>query len=130
MATTTPPAQADLFLRRTVTALPDPPPKAHPDFHNTSGLNGKELVKARRKAQTQASAVSNLFQNNPSWERSARDVHRLLGGDRHALLTSIRRTLTGLEQSGVLVRTKQRMGVAGAPEWLYMLAPRWLDHGR
>lgn len=89
-------------------------------FYNSTPIQGDLLLQARRIAGEQDTAVMKVFEDGkphtPSevWEKLVSSGHNIL-------LTSVRRSVTGLEHAGALVKLDDsRMGPYGRPERIWI----------
>lgn len=91
-------------------------------FHNTTNLDGTVLGLSEEKAKRQERRVLKIFQDNQCfmspqyvWHFSGMDVENIP-------LTSVRRAITNLTESGQLVKTKKKViGKYGAKTHCWIL---------
>ena len=86
-------------------------------YHNTTEKKGEELHKAQIKASGQTEAILKLFQQHPHTSFTPWDVHLHMG--QQMMITSIRRAITTLTDSGYLVKTEERRKSGPANETNY-----------
>lgn len=89
-------------------------------FFNTTNERGSELIKREISANTQEYIVLNYFKQNPEKFIPAHEVHqKTLRG---VPLTSARRCLSNLKNSGVIEKTTEKVdGPYGKPVYTYKL---------
>lgn len=87
-------------------------------FYNTIHLTGEELARAVQSTDTQEQIILRFLSSNAG-EWSAWDLHQQ-PNFYHLPITSIRRALTNLCQSGAIVTTGMKMGTYGKPVHTYM----------
>ncbi len=91
----------------------------YPDYHQTTPLSSTQLLVAVVEAKAQDEAVLAIYSTGIA--RSPSQVHHMLErlGKRWPL-TSIRRSITGLQKNGHLRKLDElRMGSYGKPEHLW-----------
>lgn len=86
-------------------------------FYNTSHLTASTLTDARQKAAKQDDVVLATFR---ALGRPASPSEVLAASGLRCPLTSVRRSISNLTDSGLLEKTdQQRMGPFGRPEYLW-----------
>lgn len=94
-------------------------------YHNTNGLQGKDLVKAETKAKSQEEKVLEIFKQNKSLSASQAWDRYIDLEIRQTPLTSIRRAITNLCKSGKLKKSELMVtGIYDKPEYIYRLVNR------
>jgi len=98
-------------------------------FYNTINLVGIELFEAEKAAQTQEDKILLFFKNNPG-NYSPSKIHEILIVNKviHSLtpITSIRRAITNLTNSGQLLMTDEMEdGPLGKPEHQWKIKPKF-----
>lgn len=91
-------------------------------FYNTNQTTGAELVKAKRDAGNQQDLILEYFQSVPNAILTPSHIHRVLFHNQATPLTSIRRAISNLTETGKLRKTKlTRPGLYGKNEhcWQY-----------
>jgi hypothetical protein len=89
-------------------------------FYNTPKLDGKPMVKAERDAEGQETVLLRYFKLYKSMSASQAHSHF----PKSVPLTSIRRAMTNLMKAGKVEKTeKQRIGLYGKPEFIYVALP-------
>lgn len=88
---------------------------------NTTEKKGEELEEAQTKCSKQTEKILRLFQQHPRTGFTPWDVHYQLG--QQMMITSIRRAMTTLTDSGYLVKTgeRRRSGPAGETSYTWRL---------
>ena len=90
-------------------------------FYNTIELNGSDLDRAKKRADTQESKVLAFFNLRPAYLYTPFEVQeKVMPG---VPITSVRRAITNLEKAGHLRKTKVRgVGKYGVPNYCWQLA--------
>ena len=90
-------------------------------YYNTTSQNGQELKDYTKKAETQEELILKTFQRlkyltpSEAWKAS--------GQEQKSPITSIRRAITDLTNSGALIKTEiKKDGLYGRPESVYKIA--------
>jgi hypothetical protein len=86
-------------------------------YHQTTYLTQKQLSDYELIAQTQDQKILNHFARFPVTGFSCDDIELIFP---EMLITSIRRALTDLADSGNIVKTGQRTGKHGRPVNVYL----------
>ena len=100
-----------------------PPMEGHEvGFHNTTNESGKQLELFTAKAHNQNQAVYEMFQRYNSLSASE-CFTRLQNHTRLTwILTSVRRSITTLTNTGKLIKTEKKVnGLYGRPEYVYTI---------
>ena len=96
-----------------------------PHYHNTTNLSGPALMQAVAKAEKQDEAVLLIYkETRKAWSPS--QIHASLEKAGRLLpITSVRRAITNLTNTGDLVKcVEQRVGLYGALEGLWQINPK------
>lgn len=102
-------------------------------YFNTTHVLGKQLNEYNEKAQSQEDRILRFFLAMYPQKYSASDVWRQCFRQSEAIyatvpLTSVRRAITNLYNSGDLVKTnEQKDGVYGRPEYLWKISTQHLQ---
>ena len=92
-----------------------------PDYFNTTSQKDPILTVYRDKATHQNKKVMEFFEKNPYKLFTPEEVHRAVFNDKTPI-TSVRRSITVLEQAGRLVKTdEQRMSSFNRPAYCWKL---------
>jgi hypothetical protein len=87
-------------------------------YHNTTDLEGPELVSRQVKAVKQDDVVLDVFRRHGASLLSPEMVWNMTG--QSCPITSIRRAITNLTKAGHLVKTDQKkLGMYGAKSYLW-----------
>ena len=90
-------------------------------FYNTINLTGDELAKSIANAKTQDEKIYNYFLLNPEKLFTPFDVLNAVF-DSDTPITSVRRSITNLEQNGKLTKTNVQKGETfGKPNYMWKL---------
>ena len=93
-------------------------------YYNTTDERGAPLRRYKRKAGTQRDRIAHLFERSWAVSLSPSNVHNILFSDA-VPLTSVRRAMSDLAQSGYLTRTGMLVdGPYGRREHLWRLTER------
>ena len=92
--------------------------KPEQSYFNTTKLSGDKLKANKKKARSQDDVILDFFRKNKGVLMTPRHVHNTLF-DESILLTSVRRTITNLTNSGYLEKTNVKM------EGLYKNSPEF-----
>lgn len=88
-------------------------------YFNTTGLSGEQLGLFEAKADSQDVIILEIYRRFNSL--TASECYKLFP-DRTTPLTSIRRSITNLFNSGKLVKTEHKKpGIYGRPEYIYRI---------
>lgn len=96
-------------------------------FYNTINLHGRELTQAQKHALSQEQKILRYFIAQCKQEpcRSPSEIRSLCFDDR-VPLTSVRRGMTNLTQSGDLLKCERMIkGQYGKPEHLWTVSAKW-----
>lgn len=90
-------------------------------YYNTTGLTGQDLKQAVFFADTQDEAITLIYKTGRPYSPS--EIMKLCNKAGHNWpITSIRRSITGLTDRGVLTNTGNlKEGMYGRPEGVWML---------
>ena len=95
------------------------------NYHNTTHLNGAELLKAVEQATIQKEMVLLIFKQFQK-PKTPREIHRIYNQvstrKNEIMLTSIRRSISVLTNAGLLVKTdKKKLNHYGRSEYMWQL---------
>lgn len=91
-------------------------------YYNTSNLTGDDLKKAHSQTAKQEEIIEILFKAQLEGKFSPSDIWKVFTQElqKSVLLTSVRRSITDLTESGKLVKLpEQKMGIYKRPEYLW-----------
>ena len=89
-------------------------------YYNTTNEKGSELTASVLNAKSQTEQVLEFFKCHSEFGYSASVVHRIL--KLNCPLTSIRRAMTNLYKSDLLIKTEEKViGNYGKPEYKYKI---------
>lgn len=92
-------------------------------FHNTIGASGQTLINFNQRVGKCERVILIVFETY-RWPMTPPEVHKIMEslGYKYAL-TSIRRSMTDMTRSGLLVKgTEQKPGIYDVPNYTWRLA--------
>lgn len=91
------------------------------NYFNTTRLKGNELNDSVKKATYQNDIIHDFYKSNRNTAHSPSEVWKLCF-DETTPITSVRRSITSLTKSGILLKTEiQDTGIYGKPEYKWRL---------
>ncbi len=91
---------------------------SNPSYHNTTKLDGEELIQREAKARKQDDVVLDVFRRHQRSAFSPEMIWNMTG--QSCPLTSIRRSISNLTKAGHLIKTDQKkVGMYGAKSYLW-----------